>query len=170
MSDTRPSKILVSACLIGRPVRYDGRAKTLESDWITRWSQAGMLVPLCPETAAGFAVPRAPAEIEPVFDGSDVLAGAARIIDSLGHDQTSGFTRGAKLAVEIAAREGCHYALLTDGSPSCGSLTIYSGRHDGEKRAGQGVVAAALTQAGVTVFAPEQIEELAKPITQERPG
>jgi uncharacterized protein YbbK (DUF523 family) len=61
-----------------------------------------------------------------------------------------------------ARRTGCRWALLTDGSPSCGSSFVYSGRFDGVRRAGRGVVAEALLASGIAVFTPADIEQLAK--------
>jgi hypothetical protein len=37
-------KILVSACLLGRPVRYNGSAKTIEHPALERWRQEGRIV------------------------------------------------------------------------------------------------------------------------------
>ncbi|WP_133488985.1 DUF523 domain-containing protein [Aliiroseovarius marinus] len=153
--------ILVSACLLGQKVRYDGAAKTLTDARLSRWAQKGWLHPICPELLGGLSVPRLPAEIEPGHDGASVLSGQGRILDLHGGDVTDAFLQGAKIAVDHARKHGCQYALLTEASPSCGSRVIYSGHHDGERRAGMGVVTAALTQAGVQVFSSEQIEELA---------
>ena len=114
-----------------------------------------------PELLGGLPVPRLPAEIEPGHDGASVLSGQGRILDLHGGDVTEAFLLGAKLAVDQAHKHGCTFALLTEGSPSCGTDMIYSGHHDGVRRAGMGVVTAALTQAGVQVFSSEQIEELA---------
>ena len=62
--------------------------------------------------------------------------------------------------MDTALKFDCRYALLTDGSPSCGSTFIYSGNHDGKRSEGMGVVTAALQQAGVKVFAQHQIRIL----------
>lgn len=153
--------ILVSACLLGQKVRYDGAAKTLADARLSHWAQNGWLHPICPELLGGLLVPRLPAEIEPGHDGLSVLSGLGRILDLHGDDVTDAFLKGAKRAVAEAQRHGCQFALLTEGSPSCGSRVIYSGHHDGVRRAGMGVVTAALTQAGVQVFSSERIEELA---------
>ncbi|WP_299961792.1 DUF523 domain-containing protein [uncultured Roseobacter sp.] len=155
-------RILVSACLLGQPVRYDGSAKTVTDALLERWRQEGRLVPLCPEVGAGFPTPRPPAEIETAGGGAAVLAGEARILENTGRDVTGTFVRGAELAVRHARQAGCAFALLTDGSPSCGSTFIYSGALDGVRRAGQGVVTAALEAAGIRVFAPAQIADLAE--------
>ncbi|OBX37041.1 hypothetical protein A8U91_01389 [Halomonas elongata] len=50
-------KLLISACLLGQPVRYDGRAKTQQSDILARWREEGRLVTVCPEVQAGLATP-----------------------------------------------------------------------------------------------------------------
>ena len=51
-------RILVSACLLGQPVRYDGRAKPMHDRLLATWQAQGWLVPLCPEVAAGLPTAR----------------------------------------------------------------------------------------------------------------
>lgn len=153
-------KILVSACLLGQPVRYNGRALTLESELLESWKAQGIVVPLCPEVAAGLPTPRPPAEIEPEQRAEAVVSGKARIVDIDGEDVTEAFLSGAQIALDTARAHGCDYALLTDGSPSCGSSFIYSGHHDGVRREGQGITAALLSRAGIKVFAQHQIRDL----------
>ncbi|MEV4252932.1 DUF523 domain-containing protein [Spirillospora sp. NPDC049652] len=58
-------RILVSSCLLGRPVRYDGAAKPVTDDLFERWRAEGRLVAVCPEIAGGLPVPRPAAEIAP---------------------------------------------------------------------------------------------------------
>lgn len=158
----KPEKILISACLLGEPVRYNGSGLHLEHRLLAEWQAAGILVPLCPEVSAGFPTPRPPAEIEEGRLGTDVLEGQGGIFDINGRDVTEQFRLGASLAVKTAREAGCRFALLTDGSPSCGSTLIYSGNHDGQKRSGMGVVAADLRKNGVEVYAQHQIQELAE--------
>jgi uncharacterized protein YbbK (DUF523 family) len=154
------SKILVSACLMGQAVRYDGRAKPMMHPAIERWRAEGRLVTICPEMSAGMAVPRAPAEITNAAAGEDVLAGTANVVELTGADVTAQFLQAANNAVALAREAGCRYALLIDGSPSCGSGFIYDGTFSGGKRAGNGVTAAALKTAGVEVFSDREIERL----------
>ncbi|MCK0139840.1 DUF523 domain-containing protein [Aliiroseovarius sp. F47248L] len=154
------SRLLVSACLMGQKVRYDGQAKTLLHTCLARWNSEGRVVPFCPELAGGLAVPRLPAEIEPEQDGDDVLAGQAKVVDRAGGDVTAAFLAGAAQAVKIAQSRGCSHALLTEASPSCGSSFLYSGHHNGMRRTGFGVTTAALRAAGVAVYAPHQIDAL----------
>ncbi|WP_322028407.1 DUF523 domain-containing protein [Paraburkholderia sp. J76] len=153
-------RILVSACLLGRPVRYNGSAKTVAHALIAQWQREERLVPVCPEVAGGFGVPRPPAEIAHAASGAAVLAGAARVIDARGEDVTAPFVRGAQLALELALAHDCRFALLVDGSPSCGSRAIYDGSFTGHKHAGAGVTAALLRQHGIEVFAETEIDAL----------
>ncbi len=155
-------KILISACLWGKPVRYDGRLKTLHHHLIDHWRSEGRLVPFCPEMAAGLSAPRLPAEIAEARSGKDVLAGIARVIQSDGIDVTDNFIAGANLALSFAQKHDCRYALLIDGSPSCGSKLIYDGHFSGQQHPGIGVTAALFMENGIEIFTPEEIELLAE--------
>lgn len=157
-----PPKILISACLLGQPVRYDGKGKPLVHPLIDEWKGEGRLVSFCPELAGGMSVPRPPAEIEMGMTGEDVLAGHARVLEVTGGDVTEAFVDGARKALAVARSNGCTVALLIDGSPSCGSLAIYDGRFGGVKHAGHGVTAALLKRHGIAVYAPSEIKALAE--------
>ncbi len=155
-------RILVSACLLGQPVRYDGKGKPLFHPLLDRWKEEGRLVAFCPEMAAGMPAPRPPAEIADGLSGEAVLEGKARVMDVTGADVTAGFLEAAEKALKMAEAAGCTHALLIDGSPSCGSIAIYDGSFAGRKHAGAGVTAARLRRAGIAVFAPAEIEALAE--------
>lgn len=159
-------KILVSACLMGARVRYDGRAKTVGDQLLATWQAEGRLVMLCPEVAAGLPTPRAPAEIAPGTTAEAVLDGQAGVYDNTGFNVTQDFIKGADLALDHAQEQNCRFALLADGSPSCGSTFVYSGMFDGQRQEGQGVVATRLRAAGVRVFAPSQLRELARALDE----
>lgn len=145
-------KILVSACLLGHRVRYDGGAKALErpaqSVW-HYWKEQGRLIPACPECAGGLAVPRQPAEKQ--HDG--------RILTIAGEDVTQPFGSGADLALALAQQHGIQLAILKANSPSCGNEMIYDGSFSGQLIEGEGVTAQALTQAGIRVFNENQISQ-----------
>lgn len=162
----RVEKIFISSCLMGARVRYDGRAKTLDDQLLATWRAEGRLVALCPEMAAGLPTPRAPTEIAPGATALAVLNGRAGIYDKDGLDMTGDFTQGADLALEVAQQNGCRFALLTDGSPSCGSTYVYSGDFDGQHVSGEGVVAARLRGAGIAVFAQDQLGDLARAVEE----
>lgn len=152
--------VLISACLMGAPVRYDGRGKPLSDGLMARLSAACRLVPFCPEQSAGLPTPRAPAEIEDGRSGDDVLDGRARVVEKGGRDVTAFFVAGAGKALTVASDHGCGFALLIDGSPSCGSLAIYDGTFSAAKHPGNGVTAALLARHGIEVFSPAGMDAL----------
>lgn len=154
------ANILISACLLGHPVRYDGATKTMLHPAIEKWLQEGRLISLCPEISAGFTTPRAPAEIANGLRGQDVLSGTAKVMDLDGVDVTHFFITGAEIALKTAITNHCRYALLTDGSPSCGSRFIYDGRFQNKSHVGSGVTTALLRNHGIEVFAHSEIDEL----------
>jgi uncharacterized protein YbbK (DUF523 family) len=161
------NKILVSACLMGHAVRYDGRPKPLTHPAIERWREEGRLVTICPEMSAGMVVPRPPAEIAGGASGEDVLSGTARVMDISGGDVTEGFRLAAENALALARETGCAYALLIDGSPSCGSGFIYDGSFSGERHLGNGVTAALLKRAGIEVYSDREIDILVERIAAD---
>ncbi len=142
-------KLLVSACLLGERVRYDGQAQALELAQLTIWMQQGLIIGCCPEVAGGLPVPRRAAERQP--DGA--------ICTADGEDVTAAFTRGAEAALALCLRHDVRCALLKERSPSCGSQHIYSGRFDGTLVAGEGLAAALLRQHGIRVFSELQVPE-----------
>jgi uncharacterized protein YbbK (DUF523 family) len=160
------TKILVSACLMGHPVRYNASAKTELGELLHTLRAENRLVTHCPELAAGLPTPRAPAEIFSA-QGAQVMSGQARIIENTGADVTEHYQLAAWLALKAAQTAGCRAALLTDGSPTCGSTEIYDGSFSGRKIAGSGVAAALLRQHGIVVFSHQQIPELLTWIAQE---
>lgn len=157
----KPAKVLVSACLLGRPVRYNGSAKTVEDALLDRWISEGRVVSVCPEVMAGLPTPRPPAEIANGASGAAVIERVGRIVEADGNDVTEAYLAGAHIVLEHAARHDCRYALLTDGSPSCGRSFIYDGSFQGRRVDGEGVTAALLRQHGIVVFSQAEISSLA---------
>ena len=158
-----PARILVSACLIGAPVRYDGTGKALASPVLARWQAEGRLVTVCPEMLGGLPTPRPAAEISG-GDGAAVLAGRARIRTRDGDDVTDAFVAGAEAALATAREAGCRFALLMPRSPSCGVRTIHDGRFSGALVSGSGATAALLATAGLEVFGADEIDALAEAV------
>ena len=155
--EPKPARILISACLMGKPVRYNGSALSVHHEIIQRWQDEGRLVMVCPELAAGMPVPRPPAEIQQ-GNGEAVLQGQARVIEQWGNDVSREFLQGAYRALALAQKHQCTLAILTEGSPSCGSSRIYDGHFNGTQRTGQGVTTALLRRHGITVFSHLQLE------------
>ncbi|MEU7909300.1 DUF523 domain-containing protein [Actinoplanes sp. NPDC049118] len=144
-------KVLVSGCLGGVPIRFNGTGVQASSPIWRQWAAEGRLVALCPELAVGFPVPRPPAEI---VGGSaaDVLDGRARVHELPGRDVTELFQAAAQRAVDRAMQAGVGIAVLVDGSPTCGSTYVHDGTFAGVTVAGRGVVAEALHRHGIPVF------------------
>ncbi|WP_193073550.1 DUF523 domain-containing protein [Pseudomonas sp. FME51] len=156
-------KILVSSCLLGRPVRYDGGALGPYS-LLQQWQAQGRVVALCPEVSGGLPTPRPPAEI-PGGQGAAVLEGRVPVVDVDGRDVSAAFLAGAAAAVELASRHGIRFAVLKARSPSCGNQETYDGSFSGNRVAGEGVAAAALRRCGVQVFNENELELLATLLT-----
>ncbi|WP_175957202.1 DUF523 domain-containing protein [Schaalia sp. Marseille-Q2122] len=140
--------LLVSACLAGKPCRYDGRAKPDAA--IIALVEQGDAVPVCAEVMGGLPTPRPPAEITG-GSGRDVLEGTARVLTAAGADVTAEFLAGAQEVARIARELGAREAILQDRSPSCGCTQIYDGTHTGQRIAGEGVLAATLEDLGIEV-------------------
>ena len=86
-------RVLISSCLLGNPVRYDGRGVPHGDAILARWREEGRVVAVCPEVAGGMPIPRPPAEIDPGENAASVLAGRARVVAVTGDDVTAPFVR-----------------------------------------------------------------------------
>lgn len=151
-------KLLVSACLLGDPVRYDGQSKTLHHPGLAELIAQDAVVGFCPEVAGGLPTPRPAAEIQ-AGDGAAVIAGAARVETRNGDDVTDHFLSGAQQALKLCQQQGVKVAILTESSPSCGSGQIYDGSFTRTAVPGSGVTAALLRQHGIAVFNQQQIDD-----------
>ena len=140
-------KLLVSACLLGAPCRYDGKSKPLAG--IERLREKYELVPVCPEREGGLPTPRTPSE----------RRGEAVVMQD-GTDVTAQYRRGAEAALELCRREGCAAALLKERSPSCGSGAIYDGTFTHTLIPGDGVTAELLRQNGVRIYGESELDLL----------
>ena len=142
--------LLISACLLGQPVRYDGKSKPIaQLAWLKQLEQEHRLVVICPELAGGLPVPRAPAE----RIGDRVLTGN-------GIEVTDEFNLGAEKALALCQQHQIRFALLKVNSPSCGNKQIYNGSFNQTLTAGMGLTAQLLSEHGVQVFSELEIEQL----------
>ena len=151
--------LLISACLLGQPVRYDGQGKGLPAEQLAALHRHYRLISICPECQGGLPTPRPAAEIHG-GDGHTVLSGNARVITAAGDDQSHAFVSGAHQALACARQHGAGKALLKAYSPSCGNEQIYSGHFDGRLQPGSGVTACLLRQHGIQIFNEQQIAQL----------
>ncbi len=149
-------KIFVSSCLLGAPVRYDGKGQALKHPQLATWQQQKRIVSFCPEVAGGLPIPRAPAELK-----------SQKVITKSGEDMTAEFELGAQRALRFCKLNHIRFALLKESSPSCGRNNIYDGTHSGIKIIGMGLTAALLEQNDIKVFSEMQIPALLKALAQE---
>jgi uncharacterized protein YbbK (DUF523 family) len=149
-------KVLVSACLLGAPVRYNGKDKKSDHAILQRWIAEGRVVSVCPEVLGGLGTPRPPAEI--------VQIGGLRLVRANdGRDVTAEFERGAADALDQALRHGARVAVLKEGSPSCGSGYVYDGTFTSTPVDGaEGVTTALLRARGIRVFSEHDFEAAAE--------
>lgn len=145
--------ILVSSCLAGLKVRYNG-THSLNYE-ITKLVEENKAITICPELLGGFSTPREPAEIID-GNGEDVLDGKAKVIEKSGGDVTELYIKGAYATLEKALEVNATIVVLKENSPSCGSLKIYNGEFIGKKVEGMGVTSALLKRNGIRVISEEQ--------------
>ncbi len=149
-------KMLISACLLGDPVGYDGKSKTMDCSSLEQLIEQGQVVRFCPEVAGGLPTPRPGAEIK-AGDGDKVIAGLARVQTLDGTDVTAQFLSGASQALALCRQHDIRVAVLAESSPSCGSSKIYDGSFTRNSIPASGVTAALLRQHGIEVFNQHQL-------------
>jgi uncharacterized protein YbbK (DUF523 family) len=139
--------VLVSACLLGRECRYDGRSNrdgALDRELASRGLIA---VPFCPEEHGGLGTPRPPAWIEE-HGAAAVVDGESRVVTDAGIDVTGEFMIGAEGALATCKAHGIRFAFLKERSPSCGVCQTHAG---GKLVDGPGVTTELLTRNGIEV-------------------
>jgi len=162
-------KILISACLLGEDVRYDGGNSAILYTPSFTFSQKELFMDIlseneifsfCPEVSGGLSIPREPAEIVSIEKPFKVETKDKENV-------TINFLLGAKNALEICQKEGIEVALLKSKSPSCGNEEVYDGTFSQTLIKGQGLTAKLLLENGIKVFNELQISQLAKIINKK---
>ena len=148
--------ILVSACLLGHRVKYDGGTNT--HDLILRYHERGQFLAVCPECFALLPVPRPPMELCHVT-GAALLAGKGKAVDRNGLDTTEYLLTGAQKVLKIAETYEIRTAILKESSPSCGVHVVHTGDFDGRKQPGMGVAAALLKAHGIRVYSETDLTQ-----------
>lgn len=138
-------KLLVSACLLGVPCRYDGRSVPAEA--VEAIFDKYEIVPFCPEIYGGLTTPRAPSEIV-----------GEKVINREGIDVTDNYNRGAAAALELCRKMNIKKALLKEKSPSCGKGRVYDGSFTGTLTDGNGITVKLLLENGIEVFGESLFE------------
>ncbi|WP_028535346.1 DUF523 domain-containing protein [Paludibacterium yongneupense] len=149
--------LLISACLLGQKVRYDGKGQILPAARLAALNAHYTLQAVCPECAGGLPVPRPPAEIVG-GDGAAVWERVAQVFGNDGTEMSAAFLAGAEAALQLAKAADACGALLKSGSPSCGNTRIHDGRFTGGMVPGRGVTAEWLHRNGIAVWDDSQAD------------
>ncbi len=149
------NKVLISACLLGQAVRYDGQAKHYPHPLLDKLIQQNRFISFCPECAGGLNTPRPAAEIQ----------SNGKVVNKLGQDISLEFEKGAQLALDLCQQHKIKIAILKANSPSCGNEFIYNGEFTGKKIQGMGITAKYLTLHGIKVFNENQLDQLGLELT-----
>lgn len=145
-----PEKLLISACLLGQPVRYDGKSKPIaDLAWLKQLQQEQRLFVVCPEVAGGLPTPRPPAERV-----------QGKVLTQAGDDVTAPFATGANMALQLCQQQGIRFALLKANSPSCGNKEIYDGSFSQTLKSGMGMTAQLLADHHIQVFSELELSQL----------
>jgi uncharacterized protein YbbK (DUF523 family) len=126
-------RVGVSACLLGRAVRYDGSHRR-SAFLVEELAGQVELVPTCPEVDVGMGTPREPIALTAV-DGEVRVRGAAS-----GRDWTAALREHAVRRVAELQRLGLDGYVLKSRSPSCGLSVAVAG----SRAPGRGIFAAEL--------------------------
>jgi uncharacterized protein YbbK (DUF523 family) len=78
------------------------------------------------------SIPRAPTEIA-AGTGYSLLAGTAKVFIKNEDEVSATFKKGAQLALVLCHQHNIKVSILTEGSPSCGSSSIYDGSFTRQK-------------------------------------
>lgn len=134
--------VLISACLLGEPCRFDGRSSNNEQ--LKQALQDKQLIPVCPEVAGGLPIPRPAAEIL-----------GNRVVREDGTDVTHYFEAGAQDCLESGVAQGATFAILKSRSPACGCGQVYDGSFTKNLIPGDGIFTRSLKEAGIQCFSDE---------------
>ena len=141
-------KLLISACLVGKNVKYNGKNNKIDAiDELEKYFE---FVLICPEVDGGLPTPRLPSERV-----------KEKVLSIEGKDVTKEYLLGKDKAIELVKKYNIKYALLKEKSPSCGKLT-YDGTFSHNLINRPGVTVEALFNIGVTVYGESEIEMLLK--------
>ena len=145
-------KVLISACLLGENVKYNGKNNQIELSILNKLKEKYELIPFCPEVEGGLPTPRPPSEI--------VSQNPLKIINNQSKDVTSNFMKGAKKTLDLVKKYGIKKAIMKANSPSCSNDKIYDGTFSNTLIKGDGVTVKYLKREGVEVFNEDDVSTL----------
>ncbi len=145
-------KVLISSCLLGKNVKYNGKNNLIEQNYfIEKLKSSNLLIPVCPEVDGGLPIPRVPVEIL-----------KERALNKNGEDKTREFKKGAKIALKNISQNDIKMAIMKSKSPSCGRDWIYDGSFTKTLIQGDGITIKFLKQQQIQIFTEEELDDAYK--------
>ncbi len=144
MENILKEKILVSSCLLGKNVKYDGTNNCLSKILLDKLDDKYEIYSFCPEVEGGLPTPRIPCEI--------IAQNPLKIINKNNIDKTKEFIKGANLAFSLCKKNNIKLALLKANSPSCSSEFIYDGTFSSSKIKGLGTTTTLLQKHDIKIY------------------
>lgn len=138
-----PLRLGISACLLGREVRYDGR-DSFDSLIAATLGQGGVeLTDICPEVECGLPVPREAIQLEGAADAPQVIAVETR------RDITRQISGWVGRRIRQLKDEALDGYIFKSRSPSCGvkGVKLFKAGGGNYERSGVGLFAAAFQKA-----------------------
>ncbi len=139
--------ILVSACLLGDNVKYNGKNNLNEA--VLKLKGKYNIIKICPEVMGGLPIPRTPSEIK-----------GDKVIFSTGEDVTLNFIKGKDEVLKLVKKYNIKKAVLKERSPSCAKYKVHDGTFSNTLIDGMGVTARALEEFNVLIFDENEIDKL----------
>lgn len=140
-------KIGVSACLVGKNTKYDGKNNYNEK--VIEYLKDKEYVLICPEVMGGLPTPRVPSEII-----------SNKVINKENKDVTDNFVLGANKALELLKENNVEILILKSKSPSCGYKKVYDGTFSNTLINGNGVFTKLALEKGFIIYTEKDIENM----------
>ena len=145
-------KLLISSCLLGENVKYDGTNNVLSKEILKKLNEKYELFSFCPEVAGGLPTPRIPCEI--------ISQNPLKIVNKNNEDKTVNFIDGANKTLDLCIKNNIKIALLKSNSPSCSNHFIYDGTFSSSKIKSNGVTTNQLLLNNILTYNEIEIKEL----------
>lgn len=137
-------KIAVSACLIGKNTKYNGKNNYCTE--VLDFLKDKEYLCICPEVTGGLKIPRSPSEI---INGE--------VFNKDGENVTNHFIEGALKELERVIQFNPDLIILKEKSPSCGYHFIYDGTFQNHLIDGQGVFTKLALKHGFKVISENDL-------------
>lgn len=137
--ETKMTKYMVSACLLGDNCKYNGGNNQCTE--LLTFLQDKEYVKVCPEQLGGLPTPRLCCEIK-----------QGVVKNELGASCDEAFHEGADKAIAMILEQAVDMVITQPRSPSCGKGLIYDGSFEGKLIEGNGIFAQKLIKLGINVM------------------